>query len=206
VSRFIRALTSAGLALQDSAGAEHALLTSTGLRIRPRIVSSSITAELDGVYHGTAAATYTDPTPADGRGYLVRVVNGTQTVGGIGYAVSGTLILRVYHSGAWLTRVLRSPSGTITESGTTRTLSRSDIGQFVRYTNAGACAITLPNNTDMPCEDGDTIYGRVTTVAPAALTLGSGVTVNNAAAITTLPQHSTFALRRTATTDVWDFV
>jgi hypothetical protein len=202
----LRAIGAGGLALQDSAGAEHALLTSTGLRIRPRVVSSSITAELDGVYHGTAAATYTDPTPAEGRGYLVRVVNGTQTVGSIGYAVSGTLVLRVYHSGAWLTRVLCSPSGTITESGTTRTIGRADVGQFVRLTNAGACTITVPANSTTAFEDGDTIYFRVTTVSPAALTLGSGVTVNNAAAITTLPQHSTFALRRTATTDVWDFV
>ncbi len=172
----------------------------------PVVNSGSITAVLDTVYHGTAAATYTDPTPADGRGFVVRVVNGTQTVGGIGYAVSGTLILRVYHSGAWLTRVLRSPSGTITESGTTRTIGRADVGQFVRLTNAGACTITVPANSTTAFEDGDTVYFRVTTVSPAALTLGSGVTVNNAAAITTLPQHSTFALRRTATTDVWDFV
>ena len=106
VARFIRALTSAGLALQDSTGAEHALLTATGLRIRPRIVSANITAELDGVYHGTAAATYTDPTPAEGRGYLVRVVNGTQTVGGTAYAAEGTVIMREFHSGSWRNRVL----------------------------------------------------------------------------------------------------
>jgi hypothetical protein len=105
-TQFLRAATASGLALQDSAGAEHALLTSTGLRIRPRIVSSSITAELDGVYHGTAAATYTDPTPAEGRGFVVRVVNGTQTVGGTAYAAEGTVIFREYHSGSWRNRVL----------------------------------------------------------------------------------------------------
>jgi hypothetical protein len=104
VSPLLRALTTDGLALQDSTGTEHALLTSTGLRIRPRIVSSSITAELDGVYHGVATATYTDPaTPAEGRGYIVRVVNGTQTVGGTGYSVAGTVLHRFWHSGAWQT-------------------------------------------------------------------------------------------------------
>jgi hypothetical protein len=72
----------------------------------PKIVTTSITAELDGVYHGTAAATYTDPTPADGRGFVVRVVNGTQTVGGTAYTAEGTVIFREYHSGAWRNRVL----------------------------------------------------------------------------------------------------
>jgi hypothetical protein len=95
------------LSLQSFGGAEHALLTATGLRVRPRVVSSSITAELDGVYHGVAAATYTDPTvPAEGRGFVVRVVNGAATVGGVAFSVEGTVISREYHSGAWRTRVL----------------------------------------------------------------------------------------------------
>jgi len=73
----------------------------------PVVVSSSITAELDGVYHGVAAATYTDPTvPAEGRGFVVRVVNGAATVGGVAFAVEGTVISREYHSDAWRTRVL----------------------------------------------------------------------------------------------------
>jgi hypothetical protein len=72
----------------------------------PKVVSASITAELDGVYHGVATATYTDPTPAEGRGFAVRVVNGTATVGGTAYAAEGTVIFREFHSGAWRNRVL----------------------------------------------------------------------------------------------------
>jgi hypothetical protein len=142
-------------------------------------------------------------------------------VGGTAYTAEGTVIFREYHSGAWRNRVLfggadaaavranigaQAKSTTITESGTTRTIGAGDIGNYIRLTNAGACTITVPASGTLTTADGDTVYFRVTTVAPAALTLGSGVTVNNAAAITTLPQHSTFALRRTATTDVWDFV
>lgn len=101
----LRALN-ASLPFHDSSGNEHAVLTSTGLRIRPRVVSSNITAELDGIYYGVATATYTDPAPVAGRGYVVRVINGTATVGGDGYAVEGTVISREYHSGAWRNRVL----------------------------------------------------------------------------------------------------
>jgi hypothetical protein len=158
----LRAIGVGGLALQDSAGAEHALLTSTGLRIRPRIVTGSIDAELDGVYHGTAAATYTDPTPAEGRGYLVRVVNGTQTVGGTAYAAEGTVIFREYHSGAWRNRVLfggadaagvRANIGASAltptvnpQVGTTYTLAAADAGAIVTMTNGSANLLTIPTN------------------------------------------------------------
>jgi hypothetical protein len=162
VTGILRAATSGGLALQDSAGAEHALLTSTGLRIRPRIVTTSITAELDGVYHGTAAATYTDPTPAEGRGFVVRVVNGTQTVGGTAYAAEGTVIMREYHSGSWRNRVLfggadaaavRANIGAAAltptvnaQTGTSYTLAATDAGAVVTMTNGSANLLTIPTN------------------------------------------------------------
>jgi hypothetical protein len=194
VSRFIRALTSAGLALQDSAGAEHALLTSTGLRIRPRIVSSSITAELDGVYHGTAAATYTDPTPAEGRGYLVRVVNGTQTVGGTAYAAEGTVIMREYHSGSWRNRVLfggadaagvRANIGAAAltptvnaQTGTTYTFAATDAGGIVTATNGSAITHTIPPNSSVPMPVGTIINDVQLGAGVLTIEGGTGVAVN----------------------------
>lgn len=65
------------------------------------VINSNTTAVLDGVYTVVASATFTDPTPAEGKGFMVFVRNGTATVGGIGYSVAGTIINRVYHSGAW---------------------------------------------------------------------------------------------------------
>ena len=65
------------------------------------VVSSNQTAVNDGVYHVVASATFTDPTPAEGKGYVVFVRNGTATVGGTGYSTAGNIIRRVYHSGAW---------------------------------------------------------------------------------------------------------
>lgn len=68
-------------------------------------VTGNITAVLNTNYINTANATYTDPTPAQGKGYSVLVVNGTATIGGVAYATPGTLIYRVYHSGAWVNSI-----------------------------------------------------------------------------------------------------
>jgi hypothetical protein len=201
----LRAATSAGLAMQDSAGAEHALLTSTGLRIRPRIVSSSITAELDGVYHGTAAATYTDPTPAEGRGFVVRVVNGTQTVGGTAYAAEGTVIMREYHSGSWRNRVLfggADAAGVRTnlelatvaqaeaEAGTATT-TRAWTAERVKQAILALSPPTVPTTTTtsqstsyswQPSKNGDVL--KLTLTGAVALTLSDPAT-------TTVPLHVT---------------
>ena len=68
---------------------------------RKQVVSSDHTAVLDEVYHNVASATYTDPTPVEGKGFKVLVINGTATVGGTAYATAGTIIIRRYHSGSW---------------------------------------------------------------------------------------------------------
>ncbi len=65
------------------------------------VINSNITAVLDGVYTVVASATFTDPTPADGKGFMVFVRNGTATIGGTAYSVAGTIINRIYNSGAW---------------------------------------------------------------------------------------------------------
>jgi hypothetical protein len=172
------------------------------------VQNGNVTATNDALYHNVGNSVYTDPTvPAEGRGYTVVIVNGTATINSIGYAVAGTVIRRMWHSGAWQTaRVYLPPGKSITESGTTRTIGRGDVGQMIRLTNAGACTITVPANSTTAFEDGDTVYFRVTTVSPSALTLGTDVVVNNAAAVTSLPAESSFALRRTATVNVWDLV
>ena len=68
------------------------------------VVSSNTTASNDNSYNVVANATFTDPTPVEGKGYVVFVRNGTATIGGVGYAV-GRIIYRVFHSGAWSSTV-----------------------------------------------------------------------------------------------------
>lgn len=71
------------------------------------VVSSNQTAVNDTNYTVVANATFTDPSPTEGKGYVVYVRNGTATIGGTGYAV-GSLVFRIYHSGAWSTREYKS--------------------------------------------------------------------------------------------------
>lgn len=71
------------------------------------VVSSNTTAVNDTNYTVVANATFTDPSPAEGKGYVVYVRNGTATIGGTGYGV-GSLVFRVFHSGAWSSREYKS--------------------------------------------------------------------------------------------------
>jgi len=73
------------------------------------IVNANKTAENDSKYTVVANATFTDPTPAEGKGYTVFVRNGTATIGGVGYT-AGSLVYRVYHSGAWSSTLINSSS------------------------------------------------------------------------------------------------
>jgi lysophospholipase L1-like esterase len=70
-----------------------------------RVVSANTTAANDERLNVVASATITDPSPVEGKGYSVAVVNGTATVGGTGYSTAGTIIERVFHSGSWRTEV-----------------------------------------------------------------------------------------------------
>jgi hypothetical protein len=65
------------------------------------VVSSSQTAVIDEAYTLVATATFTDPTPVEGKGFSVLIRNGTATIGGTNYSTAGTTIWRVFHSGAW---------------------------------------------------------------------------------------------------------
>lgn len=65
------------------------------------VANGSLTAVLDTFYVCVSNSTFTDPTPAEGKGFIVFVRNGTATVGGTGYSTAGTIVHRVFHSGAW---------------------------------------------------------------------------------------------------------
>lgn len=64
------------------------------------VVSTNTTATNDSIYTVVANATFTDPTPVEGKGFKVFVRNGTAVVGGVSYTV-GSQIVRIFHSGSW---------------------------------------------------------------------------------------------------------
>jgi hypothetical protein len=72
----------------------------TNVQSKPIVVSANQTAENDRVYHVVANATFTDPSPIEGRGYKVFVRNGTAVIGGLNFT-SGMTIIRTFHSGSW---------------------------------------------------------------------------------------------------------
>ena len=74
-----------------------------------KIISSNETAKNDRNYSVVANATFTDPTPVEGKGYMVTVINGTATIGGVGYTV-GQKVFRHFHSGSWRTFVTQNAS------------------------------------------------------------------------------------------------
>jgi hypothetical protein len=107
----------------------------TGLQSKAVVVSTNQTAVNDGSYTVVANATFTDPTPVEGKGYRVFVRNGTATINAVAYTV-GTSILRLFHSGAWVSYVSLPDSNFVPTTRTingldlsaNRTLSASDVG------------------------------------------------------------------------------
>ena len=70
----------------------------------PIVVSTNQTALNDRNYTVVANATFTDPSPVEGKGYRVFVRNGIATINAVAYT-ERTTILRLFHSGAWVSYV-----------------------------------------------------------------------------------------------------
>ena len=79
----------------------------TNVQAIPIVVNANITAENNKVYHVIANATFTDPTPVEGRGYFVVVRFASSCVLGGNSYIAGETIHRVFHSGNWLNIAFR---------------------------------------------------------------------------------------------------
>tara|TARA_R110000796_G_scaffold39764_1_gene98956 strand:+ start:495 stop:1043 length:549 start_codon:yes stop_codon:yes gene_type:complete len=101
-----------------------------------------------------------------------------------------------------------SPIAVITEATTARSLALTDIGAYVRLTNAASCTVTLPANATVAWAsetEPPTIYFRVAAAGIPTLS-NAGVTVNDTlGVVAALAADSTFALQWVAT-DVWDII
>jgi hypothetical protein len=101
-----------------------------------------------------------------------------------------------------------SPIAVITEATTARSLALTDIGAYIRLTNAASCTITLPANATVAWAsetEPPTIYFRVAAAGIPTLS-NAGVTVNDTlGVVAALEAGSTFALQWVAT-DVWDII
>lgn len=101
-----------------------------------------------------------------------------------------------------------SPIAIITESTTARSLSLTDIGAYIRLTNASSCTITIPANATVDWAgetEPPTIYVRVAAAGIPTLS-NAGVTINDTlGVIAALEEGSTFALQWVSS-NVWDII
>ncbi|RKS00408.1 hypothetical protein [Flavobacterium sp. 102] len=65
--------------------------------------TSSFTAVNSAKYTANGTLTVTDPTPVANKGYVVHVIGGTATIGGVDYT-SGALVYRYYNGSVWVSK------------------------------------------------------------------------------------------------------
>jgi hypothetical protein len=115
----------------------------------PVIKDESFTAAINGVYHAVETLTVADPAdPEDGQGYVVFVIDGTATVGGVAYAAKGTIIQRVYDDDTWRSYAYRDASSSFppashTHPATDISDSTATGRSLMTAANAGAARTTL---------------------------------------------------------------
>jgi len=118
--------------LSDQTDLQSALDAKQALPIE---VTGSLTAANNSFYIATATATFTDPTPVQGKGFIVYIRAGTSTIGGTAYA-AGSYVLRFYSSAAWSNKNLDPSSLPIGITIGTTTITSGTSGR-VLYNNAG---------------------------------------------------------------------
>ena len=101
-----------------------------------------------------------------------------------------------------------SPIAIIADATTARSLSLTDIGAYIRLTNASSCTITIPANATVGWAGKTvppTIYVRVAAAGIPTLS-NAGVTINDPlGVIAALAEGSNFELQWVAS-DVWDII
>jgi hypothetical protein len=78
--------------------------------------TSSFTAENYICYNANGTLTVTDPTPENDRGYIVHVIGGTTTIGGVGYT-TGDLVYRYYDGSSWISTNYNQDLQSVTDNG-----------------------------------------------------------------------------------------
>jgi len=63
--------------------------------------TTSFTAVNSAFYTANGTLTVTDPTPVTNKGFIVHVIGGTATIGGVGYT-TGALVYRYYDGSVWI--------------------------------------------------------------------------------------------------------
>lgn len=115
-------------------------------------------------------------------------------------------------NGQRLTMVSGAPAwaydlgATITESTTARNAALTDVGNYLRHTNASASTLTIPPQSSVAWPADAEIHVRRAAAGNLTLTPGSGVTLNAPSGGTLVMTNAmTVTLKRVAA-DVWDVI
>jgi len=151
--------------------------------LNPIVVLANTTAVNGALYNASASATFTDPTGVEGLGYEVKVLAGTSTIGGVAYAIAGSVINRVFQGGVWASYLIGSGVGSAgLTSFNGRTVAAAmptagDYNAFYQLTNKEVGVIYSEAFAV------GTVATNYTNAGTTTWTLGAGIiTVNNGSA------------------------
>jgi hypothetical protein len=141
--------------------------TFTAVIAPKEVKSANFTAANGGDYITVVTLTVTDPSPSEGTAFRVLVRNGTATVGGTAYSVAGTVIERVFHSGAWANYVYDTISSTATLtnktiSGASNTITNVPISTGISGLGTGvATFLATPTVSNLSTAVGRTVLSEL---------------------------------------------
>ncbi len=95
----------------------------------------------------------------------------------------------------------------ITDASTARTLSIADRGSWLRFTNAGSVALTVPTNASVAFAIGEVFNGVQAAAGQISIGGAGGVTINRPSEYNpkTRAQGAPYCLIKVAT-DTWDLI
>jgi hypothetical protein len=87
---------------------------------------------------------------------------------------------------------------TVTTSATSRTLSKSDSGKYLRFTSGSSVSVNLPPQSDVRWDADVEIVIEQAGAGQVTIVAGSGVTIRTSSTLKTNAQYSAISLKRVA--------
>jgi len=108
----------------------------------PIAKTSNFTATLDQQFTTNGTIAVTDPTGVTNKGYIVHVIGGTSTIGGIGYT-TGALVYRFYNGSTWASVDMSNGISTQRSTATSGTESAPDTSNEVVFIHEAGATVSL---------------------------------------------------------------